>query len=70
MNIKIGVFAVEKVQLLFEDFKISVRKYEPGVAHEKHSLPPFYYTERWRESQSVCGSGKGTGRIDIPDTAG
>ena len=54
MDEEIGVFAVEKAQLLFEDRKISVREDEPGMAHRNPSLVLYAnYTERRRESQSV-----------------
>ena len=53
MNIKIGVFAVEKAQLLFKNFKVSVRNDKPCVAHEKHPFRRFHYTEHRRESQSA-----------------
>ena len=38
VNIKIGVFAVEKAQLLFEDCKTPVGNDKPGVAHENPSF--------------------------------
>ena len=53
MDEKIGVFAVEKAQLLFKNFKVSVRNDKPCVAHEKHPFRRFHYTEHRRESQSA-----------------
>ena len=39
MNIKIGVFAIEKPQLLFKNFKVSVRNDKPCVSQSEASSP-------------------------------
>ena len=65
MDEKIGVFAVEKAQLLFKNFKVSVRNDKPCVAHEKHPFRRFIIRSIGRKVNRHARA-EGEKRIDIP----